>query len=80
MENILPALLVSLAGLLMLLYMRGMVRAYRATGDDWQRMDCDVRIVFLFAVPLFRGAIKVLLLADRVFYTPKVEVMTRTRR
>jgi hypothetical protein len=76
-ERFLPAIIASLVGLLMLLYMRGMVRAYRAAGDDWPGMDRDVRVVFLIAVPLFRGAIKVLVLADRVFYTPKVEAMTR---
>jgi hypothetical protein len=76
-ENALPALLASLVLLLLLLYMRGMVRAYRAAGAGWWSMDRDVRIVFLLAVPLFRGVITVFVLADRVFYTPKVELMTR---
>ena len=52
-----------------------MLRAYRAAGDGWKRMDRDVRMVFLFAVPLFRGGIKLFLLADRLFYTPKFERM-----
>ena len=76
-ENILPALLFSVVGVLMLLYVRGMVRAYRAAGDGWRSMDRDVRLVFLLAVPLFRGAIKILLLADKIFYTPKVEATTK---
>ena len=76
-DNILPALLFSVVGVLMLLYIRGMVRAYRAAGDGWRSMDRDVRLVFLLAVPLFRGAIKVLLLADKVLYTPKVETIPR---
>jgi hypothetical protein len=80
MEAICPALLVSLLGLLALLYVRAMVLAYRAAGADWQRMDRDVRIVFLLAAPLFRGAIKLLLLADRILYTPKIETMTKPRR
>jgi hypothetical protein len=75
-ENMLPALVLSLVGLLILLYVRGIVHAYRAAGADWRGMDRDVRLVFLLAVPLFRGAIKVLVLADRVFYTPRVEAMT----
>ena len=74
-DDLLPALLLSFVTLLLLLYVRGMVRAYRAAGDDWKRMDRDVRMVFLFAVPLFRGGIKVFLWADRLFYTPKVERM-----
>ena len=75
-DNVLPALLLSFIMLLLLLYLRGMVRAYRAAGDGWKRMDRDVRTVFLFAVPLFRGGIKLFLWADRLFYTPKVERMT----
>ena len=75
-ENLLPALFLSFVTLLLLLYVRGMVRAYRAAGDGWKRMDRDVRMVFLFAVPLFRGGIKVFLWADRLFYTPKIERMT----
>jgi hypothetical protein len=75
-DNLLPVLLLSLVSLLLLLYVRGMARAYRAAGDAWKGMDRDVRMVFLFAVPLFRGGIKVFLWADRLFYTPKVE---RTR-
>lgn len=75
-DNLLPALPISLLIMLLLLYVRGMVRAYRAAGDDWKRMDRDVRTVFLFAVPLFRGGIKLFLLADRLFYTPRVERMT----
>ena len=52
-DGLLPALPISLLIILLLLYVRGMVRAYRAAGDDWKRMDRDVRTVFLFAVPLF---------------------------
>jgi hypothetical protein len=55
-ENTLAALAVSLLGLLVLLYVRGMVRAYRAAGDDWRSMDRDVRVVFLLAVPLMLRA------------------------
>jgi energy-converting hydrogenase Eha subunit G len=76
-ENILPGLVASLVVLLVFVYVRGILRAYRAAGADWAKMDRDVKMVFLLAVPLFRGAIKVLVLADQVFYTPKVEAMTR---
>jgi hypothetical protein len=41
----------------LLLYLRGMVRAYRTAGAGWKCMDRDVRVVFLLAVPLFRGGI-----------------------
>ena len=78
-DNVLPALLLSFIMLLLLLYLRGMVRAYRAAGDGWKRMDRDVRMVFLFAVPLFRGGIRLFLWADRLFYTPSVERMTPFR-
>ena len=74
-DYLLPALPISFLIMLLLLYLRGMLRAYRAAGDGWKRMDHDVRMVFLFAVPLFRGGIKVLVLADRLFYTPKSEFM-----
>jgi hypothetical protein len=74
-DNLLPVLLLSFVTLLLLLYLRGMARAYRAAGDAWKGMDRDVRMVFLLAVPLFRGGIKVFLWADRLFYTPKVERM-----
>ena len=74
-DNLLPVLLLSFVTLLLLLYVRGMVRAYRAAGDGWKRMDRDVRMVFLFAVPLFRGGIKLFLCADSLLYTPKVERM-----
>jgi hypothetical protein len=74
-EYVLPALPFSLIVVVLLIYLRGMVRAYRAAGNDWQRMDHDVRMVFLFAVPLFRGGSKILVLADKLFYTPKAEVM-----
>ena len=53
------------------------MRAYRAAGEGWRSMDRDVKLVFLLAVPIFRGAIKILLLADKVFYTPKVEAITK---
>ena len=75
-DNVLPALLLSFFTLLLLLYVRGLVHAYRAADDDWKRLDRDVRTVFLFAVPLFRGGIKLFLWADRLFYMPKVEWMT----
>ena len=75
-DDLLPALPISLLIILLLLYVRGIGRAYRAAGEDWKRMDRDVRTVFLFAVPLFRGGIKLFLWADRLFYTPKVERMT----
>ena len=76
-ENLLPALIFGLVGVLTLLYVRGMMRAYRAAGEGWRSMDRDVKLVFLLAVPIFRGAIKILLLADKVFYTPKVEAITK---
>lgn len=76
-ENLLPALIFGLVGVLTLLYVRGMMRAYRAAGEGWRSMDRDVKLVFFLAVPIFRGAIKILLLADKVFYTPKVEAITK---
>ena len=75
-DDLLPAFPIGLLIILLLLYVRGIGRAYRAAGEDWKRMDRDVRTVFLFAVPLFRGGIKLFLWADRLFYTPKVERMT----
>lgn len=69
-DNLLAALPLSIIIMLLLLYARGMYRAYRAAGDDWGKMDRDVRLVFLFAVPVFRGGIKVFILADRLFYRP----------
>jgi hypothetical protein len=74
-EYFLPALPFSLLVVLLLIYLRGMVRAYCAAGDGWKRMDRDVRMVFLFAVPLFRGSINILVLADKLFYTPRAELM-----
>jgi len=74
-DYLLPALPFSLLVVLLLIYLRGMVRAYRAAGDGWKSMDHDVRVVFLVAVPLFRGGIKAFMLADRMFYTPKAELM-----
>ena len=62
---------------LLLLYAWGIVRAYRAAGDSWKTMDRDVRLVFLLAVPLFRGGINVLLWIDRLFYAPRSAAMTR---
>ena len=45
-ENMLPALMFSVIGVLLLLYVRGMVRAYRVAGDGWRSMDRDVKLVF----------------------------------
>jgi hypothetical protein len=56
---------------LLALYVRGMIGAYRAAGDSWKTMDRDVRMVFLLAVPLFRGGIFLLMWIDRLFYAPK---------
>lgn len=56
--------------LLLLLYLWGVLRAYRAAGDTWKAMDRDVRLVFLLTVPLFRAAIQLLLWLDKLFYTP----------
>jgi hypothetical protein len=38
------------------------------------------RRVELLAVPLFRGGIKLFMLADRLFYTPRVELMKNGAR
>ena len=54
-DNLLPELLLSFVTLLLLLYVRGMVRAYRAAGDGWKRMDRDVRMVFLSALAAGAG-------------------------
>jgi cytochrome bd-type quinol oxidase subunit 2 len=72
-DALLPALAASALLFLVLLYVRGIVRAYRAAGESWKAMDRDVRLVFLLAVPLFRGGIKVLLWMDSLFYTPSSE-------
>jgi hypothetical protein len=71
--SLLPVLGVSILACLLLLYVRGILQAYRAAGDGWRTMDRDVRFVFLLVVPLFRGGIQVLLWIDRLFYTPKSE-------
>ena len=63
---------------LFMLYVWGIVRAYRAAGDGWKTMDRDVRLVFLFAVPLFRSGVQVLLWIDR-FYTPETDIKARRR-
>jgi hypothetical protein len=75
-DAMLPALAASIVVFLLLLYVWGIVGAYRAAGDGWKTMDRDVRLVFLLAVPLFRAGIQVLLWVDRLFYTPKVEKIT----
>jgi hypothetical protein len=75
-DALLPALTASIVAFLLLLYVWGIVGAYRAAGDGWKTMDRDVRLVFLLAVPLFRGGIQVLLWLDRLFYIPKAEKMT----
>ena len=75
--SLLRVLAASILVFLLLLYAWGIVRAYRAAGDSWKTMDRDVRLVFLLAVPLFRGAIKVLLCIDRLFYNPRSAAMTR---
>ena len=75
-DALLPALAASIVAFLLLLYVWGIVGAYRAAGDGWKAMDRDVRLVFLLAVPLFRGGIQVLLWVDKLFYTPKAEKMT----
>ena len=64
---------------LLALYLRGMVGAYRAAGDSWKTMDRDVRIVFLLAVPLFRGGIYVLMWIDRLLYAPTTVATDRSR-
>jgi hypothetical protein len=79
-QDLLPALPVSFLIMALLLYLRGMVQAYRAAGAGWKCMDRDVRVVFLLAVPLFRGGIKLFMLADRLFYTPRVELMKNGAR
>jgi hypothetical protein len=65
----------SIVLVLLVIYLRGIVLVYRAAGDNWKTMDRDVRLVFLLAVPLFRGAIKVLMRMDKLFYTPKTVKM-----
>lgn len=77
---LLPALAATIIAFLFLLYVRGIVHAYRAAGEGWKTMDRDVRLVFLLVVPLFRGGIQVLLLADRLFYTPKSETKENLQR
>jgi hypothetical protein len=74
--SLLPVVGASILAGLLLLYVRGIVQAYRAAGDGWRTMDRDVRFVFLLVVPLFRGGIQVLLWVDRLFYIPKAEKMT----
>jgi hypothetical protein len=78
-DALLPALAASIVVFLLLLHVWGIVGAYRAAGDGWKTMDRDVRLVFLLAVPLFRGSIQVLLWVDKLFYTPKAEKMTKRR-
>ena len=75
-DTLLPPVAASIVVFLLLLYVWGIVGAYRAAGDGWKTMDRDARLVFLLAVPLFRGGILVLLWVDRLFYTPKAEKMT----
>jgi hypothetical protein len=70
-DALLPALTASIVAFLLLLYVWGIVGAYRAAGDGWKTMDRDVRLVFLLVVPRFRGGIQILLWVDRLFYTPK---------
>lgn len=72
-DYLFPALPFALVIILLFIYLRGMLRAYRAAADGWKSMDHDVRVVFLLAVPLFRGGIKTFMLADRLFYRPKAE-------
>jgi hypothetical protein len=55
---------------LVVLYLWGVARAYRAAGDGWSTMDRDVRVVFLLTVPVFQAAVAVMLCIDRLFYTP----------
>jgi uncharacterized membrane protein YphA (DoxX/SURF4 family) len=64
-----PSLLI-LGGLLAV-YGWGVLRAYQAAAQDWNGMDRDVRLVFIFVVPIFRGAVRLLLLADSLFYNPR---------
>jgi hypothetical protein len=42
---------------LLLLYLIGVARAYFAVGREWARLDRDVRIVFLLAVPVLRAVV-----------------------
>jgi hypothetical protein len=70
-DALLPALVATVVVFLLLLYVWGIVGAYRAAGHGWKSMDRDVRLVFPLAVPLIRGGIWVLLCVDRLFYTPK---------
>jgi cytochrome bd-type quinol oxidase subunit 2 len=69
-SNLLTALPISILVLLALLYVRGVVRAYLAAGENWKRMDHDVRLVFILIVPLFRAGVTLLMCADRLFYRP----------
>jgi hypothetical protein len=70
-SNLLTALPISILVLLGLLYVRGVVRAYLAAGENWKNMDQDVRLVFILLVPLFRAAVTVLMVVDRLFYRPR---------
>jgi hypothetical protein len=76
---LLAVLAASILVFLVVLYLLGIVRAYRAARESWKTMDRDVRLVFLLAVPLFRGGIQLLLLVDKLFYSPKTEKMTGRR-
>ncbi len=73
-DALLPALAAIILAVALLLYVWAIVGAYRAAAGN--SMDRDVRLVFLLTVPLFRGAVKVLLWVDRIFYTPTSEKMT----
>jgi hypothetical protein len=73
--SVVPVLGTSVLVFLLLIYAWGIVGAYLAAGDTGKSMDRDVKVVFLLAVPLFRGGIRVLLWIDRLFYTPKTETM-----
>lgn len=52
------------------LYVCGVVAAYRAAGTGWSRMDRDVKLVYLLAVPFFQAGVRLLLWVDRLLFAP----------
>jgi hypothetical protein len=61
----------SFSGLVLFLYLLGIVRAYRAVPtSDWKGMDLDVRTVYLLLAPIALTIVDVVMIVDRLFYTP----------
>lgn len=62
------AVALTIAVIILGLYVFGMVAAYRAAGGGWSQMDRDVKLVYLLAVPLFQAGVRLLLWVDRLFF------------